>query len=93
MQERRRAIFWTGAFQRPVQSGSRLCLVRQDTTFGHVHKKQYTAKNFLRKDSKHIQYVYMAGDTDNNPIESFNDNTVRHREKVVWGLKKEDSAS
>ena len=34
----------------------------------------------------------MAGDTNNNPMESFNGNTVRHREKVVRGLKKEESA-
>ena len=34
----------------------------------------------------------MAGDMSNNQMESFNGNTVRHREKVVRGLKKEDSA-
>ena len=34
----------------------------------------------------------MAGDMNNNRMESFNWNTVRHREKVVRGLKKEDSA-
>ena len=28
----------------------------------------------------------------NNQMESFNGNTIRHREKVVRGLKKEDSA-
>ena len=31
-------------------------------------------------------------DTSDNQMESFNGNTVRHREKVVRGLKKEDSA-
>ena len=34
----------------------------------------------------------MAGDTNNNQMESFNGNTVRHREKVVRGLKTDDSA-
>ena len=31
-------------------------------------------------------------DTSDNRMESFNGNTVRYREKVVRGLKKEDSA-
>ncbi len=34
----------------------------------------------------------MAGDTNNNQMKSFNGNTVRHREKVVRGLKTDDSA-
>ena len=33
----------------------------------------------------------MAVNTNNNQMESFNGNTVRHREKVVWGIKKDDS--
>ena len=33
----------------------------------------------------------MAGDTNNNQMESFNGNTVKHREKVVRGLKTDDS--
>ena len=60
--------------------------------FGHAHRKQYAAKNFLHKDSEHIRHIHMAGYTNNNPMESFNGNTVRHREKVVRGLNKEDSA-
>ena len=36
--------------------------------------------------------VVVIRDTNNNQMESFNGNTVRHREKVVRGLKKEDSA-
>ena len=60
--------------------------------FGHAHKKQYAAKNSLHKDSEHVQHIHMAGDMNNNPMESFNGNTVRHREKVVRGLKKDDSA-
>ena len=60
--------------------------------FGHAHKKQYAAKNFLHKDSEHVKHIHMAGDTNNNQMESFNGNTVRHREKVVRGLKTDDSA-
>ena len=60
--------------------------------FGHAHKKQYAAKNFLHKDSEHVKHIHMAGDTNNNQMESFNGNTVRHREKVVGGLKTDDSA-
>ena len=60
--------------------------------FGHAHKKQYAPKNFLHKDSEHVRHIHMAGDMNNNPMESFNGNTVRHREKVVRGLKKDDSA-
>ncbi len=60
--------------------------------FGHAHKKQYAAKNFLHKDSEHVRHIHMAGDMNNNQMESFNGNTVRHREKVIRGLKREDSA-
>ena len=34
----------------------------------------------------------MVSDRNNNQMESFNGNTVRHREKVVHGLKTGDSA-
>ena len=34
----------------------------------------------------------MAGDTNNNRMESFSGNTVRHREKVIRSLKKDDSS-
>ena len=34
----------------------------------------------------------MTGDTNNNQMESSNGNTLRHREKVVRGLKKDDLA-
>ena len=59
--------------------------------FGHAHKKQYAAKNSLHKDSEYVRHIHMAGDTNNNQMESLNGNTVRHREKVVRGLKKKDS--
>ena len=60
--------------------------------FSHAHKKQYAAKNFLHKDSEHVRHIHMDGDMNNNQMESFNGNTLRHREKVVRGLKREDSA-
>ena len=34
----------------------------------------------------------MAGDTNNNRMESSSGNTVRHREKVTRSLKKDDSS-
>ena len=60
--------------------------------FGHAHKKQYAPKNFLHKDSEHVRHIHMAGDMNNNQMESFNGNTVRLREEATRGLKREDSA-
>ena len=60
--------------------------------FDHARKKQYAAKNFLHKDSEHARHIRMASDTNNGQMESFNGNAVRHREKVIRGLKKDDSA-
>ena len=41
---------------------------------------------------QHVRHIHMAGDTNNNHMESFNGNTIRLREDVVHGLKKEYSA-
>ena len=60
--------------------------------FGHAHRKQYAPKNFLHKDSEHVRHIHMAGDMNNNQMESFNGNTVRLREEATRGLKREDSA-
>ena len=60
--------------------------------FAHAHKRQYAAKNFLHKESKHNKHIHLAGDMNNNQMESFNGNTIRHREKVTRGIKKENSA-
>lgn len=49
------------------------------SNFAHAHKKQYAARNYLHKDSEHIRHVHMAGDINNNQIESFHGNTVQHR--------------
>ncbi len=62
------------------------------SNFSHAHKKQYAAKNFLHKESKHERHIHLAGDMNNNQMESFNGATLRHREKVTRGLKKDDSA-
>ena len=60
--------------------------------FAVAHKGEYAPRNFLWKDSVHESHIRMDGDTNNNQMESFNGNTIRLREKVVRGLKKEDSA-
>ena len=60
--------------------------------FAEAHKGEYAPHNFLWKDSVHESHIRMDGDTNNNQMESFNGNTFRLREKVVRGLKKEDTA-
>ena len=62
------------------------------SNFSHAHKKQYAAKNYLHKDSEHIRHIHLSGDMNNNQMESFNGNTIRLRENVTRGLKKDDSA-
>ena len=62
------------------------------SNFSHAHKKQYAAKNYLHKESKHERHIRLSGDMNNNQMESFNGATLRHREKVTRGLKKDDSA-
>ncbi|MBI1658959.1 MAG: DDE-type integrase/transposase/recombinase [Thaumarchaeota archaeon] len=60
--------------------------------FAEAHRAEYAPKNFLRKDSEHESHIYMAGDRNNNQMESFNGNTVRLREGSTRGLKTDDSA-
>ena len=62
------------------------------SNFHHAWKDQYRAKNFLHKETEHHRHVHFKGDMNNNQMESFNGNTLRQREKVIRGLKKEDSA-
>ena len=59
--------------------------------FHHAWKKQYKAKNYLHKDTEHHRHIHLSGDMNNNQMESFNGNTLRAREKVVRGIKKDDS--
>ena len=60
--------------------------------FHEAWREQYAPKNYLCKPTEHINQVEFDGEHHNNQMESFNGNTIRHREKVVRGLKKEDSA-
>ena len=60
--------------------------------FAEAQKDEYAPRNFLWKDSVHESHIRMDGDTNNNQMESFNGNTIRHREKVARGLKNEDAA-
>ena len=60
--------------------------------FAEAHKSEYAPRNFLWKDSVHESHIRMDGDQNNNQMESFNGNTIRHREKVTRGLKNEDAA-
>ena len=60
--------------------------------FAEAHGREYAPRNFLWKDSRHESHIRMDGDINNNQMESFNGNTLRFREKVTRGLKKEDSA-
>ena len=60
--------------------------------FHHAWNKQYKAKNFLHKETEHHRHIHLSGDMNNNQMESFNSNTLRVREKVVRGIKKDDSA-
>ena len=60
--------------------------------FAEAHRDEYAPRNFLWKDSVHESHIMMDGDTNNNQMESFNGNTLRMREKVTRGLKREDSA-
>jgi len=62
------------------------------SNFHHAWKDQYRARNFLHKDTEHHRHIHIAGDMNNNQMESFNGNTLRAREKVVRGIKRDDSA-
>ena len=60
--------------------------------FDEAHGREYAPRNHLWKDSRHESHIRMDGDINNNQMESFNGNTLRFREKVTRGLKKEYSA-
>ena len=59
--------------------------------FEQAWKAEYRGKNFTEKRTFHMNEVMFDGKHHNNQMESFNGNTLRHREKVVRGLKKDDS--
>ena len=60
--------------------------------FHHAWKEQYRPRNFLHKDTEHHRHIHLSGDMNNNQMESFNGNTLRAREKVIRGIKRDDSA-
>lgn len=62
------------------------------SNFHHAWRRQYRAKNFLHKETEHHRHVHLSGDMNNNQMESFNGNTLRHREKVLRGIKRDNSA-
>jgi transposase-like protein len=59
--------------------------------FHDAWKKEYRQKNFLQKKTEHIRHIHIDGDKNNNKMERLN-GEIRDREKVVRGLKKEDSS-
>ena len=61
------------------------------SNFHNAWKKQFKPKNFLHKKTEHRKHIHMAGDTNNNQMESFNGNTLRAREKVARSVKSDDS--
>ena len=62
------------------------------SNFHHAWRQQYAPKNYTHKQTEHINQIAFDGEHHNNQMESFNGNTIRHREKVIRGLKKDDSA-
>ena len=62
------------------------------SNFHHAWREQYASKNWQHKQTEHINQVEFGGMHHNNQMESFNGATIRHREKVIRGLKREDSA-
>ncbi len=59
--------------------------------FHHAWKDKYKQKNFLHKETEHYRHIHLSGDMNNNQMESFNGNTLRFREKVIRGIKKDNS--
>ncbi|MBI1657441.1 MAG: IS1/IS6 family transposase [Thaumarchaeota archaeon] len=60
--------------------------------FHEAWRDLYAPRNYLQKQTTHINQVEFDGVHHNNQMESFNGATIRHREKVTRGLKRDDSA-
>ncbi len=62
--------------------------------FHHAWKERYKPWNFLHKDTEHHRHrhTHIAGDMNNNQTEYLIGNTLRASEKVIRGIKKDDSA-
>ena len=60
--------------------------------FHLAYKKEYEAKNFLHKETRHIRHMHLKGDrNNNNKMERLN-GELGDREKVMRSLKTKDSA-
>ena len=60
--------------------------------FHQAWRSECAPRNFLDKDAEHINQVEFDGEHHNKHMGSFNGNTICHCEKVIRGLKREDSA-
>ncbi len=61
------------------------------SNFRHAWRHQCRAKNFLHKDSEHHGHIHMSGGMSSNQTEFFNGDAPRAKEKVVRGIKGDDS--
>jgi transposase-like protein len=80
---------------RPLFREAKEAMGKQPTTLisdGAQNFHQAYVKEFrsLKRETQHIQHIHMAGDHNNNKMERLN-GEIRHREKVVRGIKKPDS--
>jgi len=57
-------------------------------SYNIAHKKEFRTNN--RNTSVHIRHIHLKGDMNNNQQERFN-GEFRDREKVMRGIKKQDS--
>jgi len=61
--------------------------------YNDAFKKEFEAKNFLHKPSKHIRDIHFKHQLSNNNIQERLNGEFRDREKVFRGLKKVDSSA
>ena len=59
--------------------------------YNEAFRKEFEAKNFLHKPSKHTKEVHFKNQVSNNNIQERLNGEFRDREKVFRGLKKDDS--
>ena len=59
--------------------------------YNEAFRKEFAAKNYLHKPSKHIKEVHFKNQVSNNNIQERLNGEFRDREKTFRGLKKDDS--
>ena len=59
--------------------------------YNEAFRKEFEAKNFLHKPSKHTKEVHFKNQVSNNNIQERLNGEFRDRERVFRGLKKDDS--